>query len=166
MRHSCVASTDPFYLYVDICQERATLASSREAAFTARFIQAHDESGLGQSVLAKAVGVSQSQISEWRDGTIPRGEALLRLPAALGVNGHWLLTGNGPKREAASDLASGVREGFALAVLEMRGALDRLARSPISPDAVEAAAAALRDVEQTDRVSGQSASRQKKRGHG
>lgn len=52
-----------------------------------------------QGDVGDALGLSSGHalVSQWeRDKAIPTGEHLLALPGILGVNGHWLLTGDGP----------------------------------------------------------------------
>ena len=52
----------------------------------------------GQNEIAREVGASNSVASDWFDEgneTLPGGKFLMRLPLAMGVSGHWLLTGQG-----------------------------------------------------------------------
>lgn len=51
-----------------------------------------------QNQVAREVGASSSVASAWLDldnDVLPGGKFLMRLPKALGVNGHWLITGEG-----------------------------------------------------------------------
>lgn len=80
------------------CQEKSSVTS--KDAFTQRLNDAVRFAGLSWNGLAErlsadGVRVYASTTTEWRDGSIPSGEFLMRLPAILGVNGHWLLTGEG-----------------------------------------------------------------------
>lgn len=53
---------------------------------------------MSQADLARELGVGVATVSEWfTRGRVPSGEVILRLPDALQVNGHWLLTGRGPR---------------------------------------------------------------------
>lgn len=55
-----------------------------------------DRAGLDPAGLTRELGFPQGTVWGWlKEGTVPNGKALLRLPAALRVNGHWLLTGEG-----------------------------------------------------------------------
>jgi len=50
--------------------------------------------GLSQKDLAERLGVRQATVSAWFQNTqLPGGLTMLRLPDTLGVDGHWLLTG-------------------------------------------------------------------------
>lgn len=55
-------------------------------------------SGKGQNQVAREIGASSSVASAWFDGSneiLPGGKFLMRMPKVLGVNGHWLITGEG-----------------------------------------------------------------------
>lgn len=74
-----------------------------------RIAYALRELGRTQTWLADQLELeSPAQVNRWvRQGVIPRGEALLRVREILGVNGHWLMTGEGdaftmPGEEAAA----------------------------------------------------------------
>lgn len=59
---------------------------------------AREHAGISQSDLAERVTGSRraATVSDWETGeTTPAGDQLMRLPGALGVDGHWLLTGTG-----------------------------------------------------------------------
>lgn len=68
----------------------------------ARLATAIDHAGKSQKWLASELGVSQAAVSEWARGV----DKLCAVPDALGINGHWLLTGKGQidPPEAATDL--------------------------------------------------------------
>lgn len=52
--------------------------------------------GLTQKGLAGLIGAPQSTVQKWvAEGAAPGAALLAKLPAALQVNGHWLLTGEG-----------------------------------------------------------------------
>lgn len=57
--------------------------------------------------LARRLGTKDATISDWfKRGTAPSAELMLKLPAALDINGHWLLTGEGvPDPMSPSDAA-------------------------------------------------------------
>ena len=51
---------------------------------------------LSQSEVARRIGCRQSIVSDWlQKDRAPSGIYLTKLPAALDVDGHWLLTGEG-----------------------------------------------------------------------
>lgn len=68
------------------------------SAFFERLRQCLDARGMTQADLARELGVGVATVSEWfTRGRVPNGDAVLRLPHTLAVNGHWLLTGEGPR---------------------------------------------------------------------
>lgn len=53
---------------------------------------------MSQADLARALDVGEATVSEWfTRGRVPQGDVFLRLPGVLRMNGHWLLTGDGPE---------------------------------------------------------------------
>ncbi|MEZ4416215.1 MAG: helix-turn-helix transcriptional regulator [Gemmatimonadota bacterium] len=68
------------------------------AGFRDRLRLAMSIRGVTQTELGKRIGVRQATVSQWLSRTNPsepKADQLLRLPEALGINGHWLLTGRG-----------------------------------------------------------------------
>lgn len=56
------------------------------------------EKEMSQAELSRSLGVGQATVSEWfTRHRVPNGAVLLQLPGVLGVNGHWLLTGEGSR---------------------------------------------------------------------
>lgn len=92
------------------------------SAFFERIRQVLDERQMSQADFARELGVGVATVSEWfTRGRVPNGDVMLRLPAVLDVNGHWLLTGEGarnlpwkaggdPYRRGAEDALLGVSE--------------------------------------------------------
>lgn len=78
-----------------------------------RIIFAFTLSGLQQSEIVRALDIDRSRVSRWFNpdagqGEMPGPDYLPLLPDLLGVDGHWLLTGEGPMRRtdpAASRVA-------------------------------------------------------------
>lgn len=71
------------------------------AAFLARLRRGLEKREMSQADLARALDVGEATVSEWfTRGRVPQGDVFLRLPGVLGVNGHWLLTGDGPEEPA------------------------------------------------------------------
>jgi transcriptional regulator with XRE-family HTH domain len=67
-------------------------------AFFERLRQVLGDREMSQADLARELGVGVATVSEWfTRGRVPSGDVMLRLPRALAVNGHWLLTGEGPR---------------------------------------------------------------------
>lgn len=100
--------------------------------FRGRLREAMELRGLNQSGLADLLGVRIATVSNWftRD-RVPMGDVVIRMPDALGVNGHWLLTGEGPKerKPAAPDLT---RE----ALQQIRRLVDSVLEDGVVPDLV------------------------------
>lgn len=104
--------------------------SAREA-LRHRIALAFRLSGRVQSDVARELGVDGSRVSRWfnpddRQGEVPGPDYLPLLPELLGVDGHWLLTGDGPMtrhepraRRLAADSVERAR----------RVALDRIERA-------------------------------------
>lgn len=68
------------------------------SAFFERLRLCLDDRDMSQADLARDLGVGVATVSEWfTRGRVPSGEIMLRLPQTLQVNGHWLLTGEGPR---------------------------------------------------------------------
>jgi hypothetical protein len=85
--------------------------------FLDRLRELLEDRDMTQSELARGLEVGEATVSEWfTRGRVPQGDVFLRLPWLLRVNGHWLLTGEGPR-----DLAVGVADPY------QRGAQDVLA---------------------------------------
>jgi len=71
-----------------------------------RIRQARDAAGLTQQEVATRVAAGRAAtVGEWEAGTLPGADYLQQLPAALGCDGHWLLTGKGSMDRPAVDEA-------------------------------------------------------------
>jgi Bacteriophage CI repressor helix-turn-helix domain len=53
--------------------------------------------GIGLKTIGERLGFTAGLITTWNQGTIPRGEDLIRISEMTGVSIHWLLTETGPK---------------------------------------------------------------------
>ena len=72
--------------------------------FYERLRQRLEELRMTQTDLARELGIGVATVSEWfTRGRVPNGDVMLRLPRVLGVNGHWLLTGEGPREVEWTD---------------------------------------------------------------
>lgn len=77
------------------------------AGFRDRLRLAMSVRGITQTELGKRIGVRQATVSQWLSRTNPsepKADQLLRLPDALGINGHWLLTGRGSMDDTPGDV--------------------------------------------------------------
>jgi transcriptional regulator with XRE-family HTH domain len=114
----------------------------------ARVFAVADALGWTVADIAKALGQPHATVLKWRNGATPGGDALSRLPAVLKVNGHWLLTGEGPMAApgARPDLAlerAAAVAGFASVVQEtvsqaIRDAIERSGVEPLSQEGLAA----------------------------
>lgn len=99
------------------------------SAFFERLRQVLDDRAMSQADLARELNVGVATVSEWfTRGRVPNGDVMLRLPSALRVNGHWLLTGEGPRERDASPGVDPYRRGAEEALARMARALEEVAR--------------------------------------
>ncbi|HEU4558460.1 MAG TPA: helix-turn-helix transcriptional regulator [Longimicrobium sp.] len=99
------------------------------SAFFERLRQVLDDRGMSQADLARELGVGVATVSEWfTRGRVPNGDVMLRLPAALNVNGHWLLTGEGPREYEQGADGDPYLRGASDAIARMTRAMDEVAR--------------------------------------
>lgn len=98
----------------------AAQQSRDEAAFFARLRAALHTSGMRQSELARRLGCNASTVTEWFGrGSMPKGHLMLYIPRALGVSPTWLLSGEGPLEEGATDKGANLRSAYeVLAMVE------------------------------------------------
>lgn len=65
--------------------------------FVERFREAFDHES--NAAIARRLNSTDATIKQWTDGNrFPLAEMLLEITRATGINIHWLLTGQGPKR--------------------------------------------------------------------
>lgn len=62
--------------------------------FSDRFRTLVDGCGLNQAALASQLGISDSSLSNYKQGRTPKAEELLRISEYFGVSMEWLLTGH------------------------------------------------------------------------
>jgi len=99
------------------------------SAFFERLRQVLDDQGLSQADLARELGVGVATVSEWfTRGRVPNGDVMLRLPSALRVNGHWLLTGEGAREYEAAPHGDPYLRGACDAIARMGQAMEEVAR--------------------------------------
>jgi len=78
--------------------------------------QALKQAGMKPADLAVAIGVSRATVSQWVNGPTKKleGEHLTRAARALGVDAHWLATGE--QRPGAANLdITGLMHAYSLA---------------------------------------------------
>lgn len=64
--------------------------------FSGRLDRAMKAQGLNPNQLAQRLETSASRVTSWLDGSnLPGAAHVLKMPAILKVDGHWLLTGEG-----------------------------------------------------------------------
>lgn len=99
-------------------------------AFQARLRAAMAEAGLDQQGLATRLESSQAVVSRWlsKQPSWPAGGILARMPHALEVSGHWLLTGEGLMRPLSGAELDLVERGRAEGRRAAFGAMARLMR--------------------------------------
>jgi transcriptional regulator with XRE-family HTH domain len=110
------------------------------SAFFERLRQLLDDRRMSQADLARELAVGVATVSEWfTRGRVPNGDVMLRLPHVLRVNGHWLLTGEGPREmdgEAAADpYARGARDALEWMSRSLEEGNRRFGAPPPLPDA-------------------------------
>jgi hypothetical protein len=140
------------------------VAKEEVRQFKDRLRFALELSGLGQNEVARKVRASQSVASKWFDpetDTLPGGRFVGRLARILGINGHWLVTGEGHWHNAPvsgrKDVthAQGVEVGMRTVMAHVRRALDEaeVDLDRIKRDATQRERAAVEDAE-ADLVAG------------
>jgi len=99
------------------------------SAFFERLRQLLEDRGMSQADLARELGVGVATVSEWfTRGRVPNGDVLLRLPNALRVSGHWLLTGEGPRETEHARGGDPYLHGAQDALARMERCLEEVAR--------------------------------------
>lgn len=94
--------------------------------FAERMKWAMNRAGLGQSELARRVGMRQSSISHLlKPGTQGSGKTL-QIARALGVNPDWLATGNGDRLAPEAVTKAYSRDLAELDALALEGALEAI----------------------------------------
>lgn len=91
-----------------------------EATFEGRLRRAIKTFGK-QNVFAEAMGVRAATVSNWvRGKSAPELDQLLRIIAILGIDAHWLLTGEGEMKPVQRSTAERAFEVIAAVVDEAR----------------------------------------------
>jgi transcriptional regulator with XRE-family HTH domain len=116
-----------------------------------RLLHAMSVRGTSQSELARRIGVKQGTIQKWTQGSEPGAQLLSRVPGALNISGHWLLTGDGAMEAPGErqDLEAVREEGVAYAaraieeriLAAIKAATEELQGRAPRPTEVELAAA-------------------------
>lgn len=77
--------------------------------FYDNFIKLCSERNIKPTPLVTSMGLSSSNVSQWKDGSIPRADVLLKLSDYFGVSMRYLLTGE--KEIPAGTNTNGSNEG-------------------------------------------------------
>ena len=74
--------------------------TSRDPNFSRRLQEFIDQRGkLTRREFADRVGASEGNVNLYfKNGVVPRWDTLVRICLSFGINAHWLLTGDGPRR--------------------------------------------------------------------
>jgi hypothetical protein len=94
-----------------------------------------EDSGLSQNALERAELGTQAMFSKWMrlDDAEPGSTALARLVTYFGVNGHWLLTGEGQKRTAAAGADAVYQQGYVAGLARAEQVLRKLRAAATAP---------------------------------
>lgn len=85
------------------------------------------KSGLNQVALARKINVSQTAVSKWISGSIPRGDQLLSIAEALGTSMEWLMRGGDtPPNPSTPPSPTPNPKAIRKALAEARDSLDRI----------------------------------------
>lgn len=138
-------------------RSKATLDRSEyNREMNKRLMSVFKAKGLTQADVVRASGATSPTVTDWFNrGAVPDPITLGRLAKAIRVNGHWLLTGQGPKSlpgEGSSDELYSI--GAQAVILELEKLLRALklqffGDETIAPDA--AAIDAVKALERTKR---------------
>lgn len=83
------------------------------AAVKRRILAYLDERGINQVELGRLMGKGQTSVQPWVTGkSAPSADSLVKLCSALGISGHWLLTGEGPVEAPGTE--PGITSPYAL----------------------------------------------------
>lgn len=91
-------------------------------AFYQRFSDVMEEQILNNSVLARAIGTTHTTIASIRKGkTTPNIGIIAGFIQHTGINGHWLLTGEGDKYHTPDEVApESVKKDLLQAAADLR----------------------------------------------
>lgn len=74
------------------------MARDTRAEINRRLLEIVRSAGMSQADCVRATGLTSPAVSDWFNrGAVPDAATLARLALHLHVNGHWLLTGQGPR---------------------------------------------------------------------
>lgn len=117
------------------------------------------ERGLRQVDIVEASGATSPTVADWfNHGAVPDADKLARIAKALKINGHWLLTGQGPRTapgegETQSDLAFAL--GARAVLTEVKKSLNILEVAYFGERATSLDEAALAAMKVIERASAQ-----------
>ena len=73
------------------------------STFHRRLAMVLADDGREQKEIARLIGVTSSQLANWKRDVSPRVSIIAQLIEVLGVDGHWLMTGEGSVHPAGRD---------------------------------------------------------------
>ena len=79
------------------------------ATFKGRLKMALANDEREQKDIAEALGVTSSQVSAWKRGVSPKPDLIGRIIYELGIDGHWLMTGEGSMQSSGEREELGLR---------------------------------------------------------
>lgn len=119
--------------------ERSKSDDAEVKEFCRRIALAMQLRQLSQSELSRRIGCQQSVISEWLyKNRAPSGLYILRLPDALEVDGHWLVTGGGEMDRVpttADEMPASYARGGLAALARIEEVLTMTRRDLLAQDA-------------------------------
>ena len=107
-----------------------------DSTFHSRLAMALAADPREQREIAQAIDSSPQQVSRWKRDVSPSPEVIAKFVGVLGIDGHWLLTGEGSMRagakttlarriEVIGDIATGQVSEDQLVALQVGAALDK-----------------------------------------
>lgn len=109
--------------------------------------------GWNQADCVRATGATSPSVNDWFNrGAVPDAVILGRLAKGLKINGHWLLTGQGPKSPPGDARGEELyKAGTQAVVLEVEKFYGRLRELYYGEEVIELDAAALDAVKAVER---------------
>lgn len=131
------------------------LTADYKAGFHKRLAQAFEEAGITQAELARRTGTKPPSVNDWFNrGAMPRGEAMLRLPEALGVSADWLFTGTGSRTRTRTNGRDPYAEGARFVVDKVVKALLQAQLEATGRESIEGADGLARLAEDMEEIPG------------
>lgn len=102
----------------------------RRREFLSRLRTRMQQLDITQRELARRLEQSPAAVSDWfSKSSLPSGEVMMRMPAALNVSGHWLLTGIGSPTPAGQEVEIVFQRGELAGMCAARDQLNEMIAS-------------------------------------